>query len=137
LGIQTYVGSKSLARFCCDFLNLQRLAESAFSKFDRQLRHKQDNCFTQRSEIAGSVIGRVGRHEPPPMSLRPRVPKPGSAKPETPTSPVFHLFFTGQSARGFKLVTEDGRRIKVPDELPLLGEWSSPSRYAAISVVGA
>src|ERR1035437_6052378 len=32
LGIQTYVGSKSLARFCCEFLNLQRLAESAFSK---------------------------------------------------------------------------------------------------------
>jgi hypothetical protein len=23
LGIQTYVGSKSLARFCCEFLNLQ------------------------------------------------------------------------------------------------------------------
>jgi hypothetical protein len=32
LGIQTYVGSKSLARFCCEFLNLQRLAESAFPK---------------------------------------------------------------------------------------------------------
>jgi hypothetical protein len=28
----TYVGSKSLARFCCEFLNLQHLAESAFSK---------------------------------------------------------------------------------------------------------
>src|ERR1017187_1077846 len=43
LGIQTYVGSKSLARFCCEFLNLQRLAESAFSGFDRlneaQTRH--------------------------------------------------------------------------------------------------
>jgi hypothetical protein len=35
LGIQTYVGSKSLARFCCEFLNLQRLAESVFSKLDR------------------------------------------------------------------------------------------------------
>src|SRR5450755_2266122 len=34
LGIQTYIGSKSLARFCCEFLNLQRLAESAFSRFD-------------------------------------------------------------------------------------------------------
>jgi hypothetical protein len=32
LGIQTYFESKSLARFCCEFLNLQRLAESAFSK---------------------------------------------------------------------------------------------------------
>jgi hypothetical protein len=33
LGIQTYFESKSLARFCCDFLNLQRLAESAFCHF--------------------------------------------------------------------------------------------------------
>ena len=32
LGSPTYVGSKSLARFCCEFLNLQHLAESAFSK---------------------------------------------------------------------------------------------------------
>jgi hypothetical protein len=32
LGIHPYIESKSLARFCCDFLNLQRLAESAFSK---------------------------------------------------------------------------------------------------------
>ena len=43
LGIQTYVGSKSLARFCCEFLNLQHLAESAFSKSDHpneaQTRH--------------------------------------------------------------------------------------------------
>jgi hypothetical protein len=45
LGIQTYVGSKSLARFCCEFLNLQRLAESAFSKFDAQSRHKRDTGF--------------------------------------------------------------------------------------------
>jgi len=37
LGIQTYFESKSLARFCCDFLNLQRLAESAFSKLDRPI----------------------------------------------------------------------------------------------------
>src|ERR1700679_2965409 len=33
LGSQTYVGSKSLAGFCCEFLNLQRLAESAFCGF--------------------------------------------------------------------------------------------------------
>jgi hypothetical protein len=43
LGIQTYVGSKSLARFCCEFLNLQRLAESAVSRFvasnEAQTRH--------------------------------------------------------------------------------------------------
>jgi hypothetical protein len=32
LGIQTYFKSKSLARFCRDFLNLQHLAESAFSE---------------------------------------------------------------------------------------------------------
>src|ERR1017187_10094246 len=43
LVIQTYVGSRTLARFCCEFLNLQRLAESAFSKFEHaneaQMRH--------------------------------------------------------------------------------------------------
>jgi hypothetical protein len=33
LGIHPYIESKSLARFCCDFLNLQRLAESAFCHF--------------------------------------------------------------------------------------------------------
>jgi hypothetical protein len=47
LGIQTYIGSKSLARFCCEFLNLQRLAESAFSRIDRlneaQTRHVPSN----------------------------------------------------------------------------------------------
>jgi hypothetical protein len=43
LGIQTYFESKSLARFCCEFLNLQHLAESAFSRLDHpneaQTRH--------------------------------------------------------------------------------------------------
>src|ERR1035441_3611822 len=43
LGSQTYVGSRTLARFCCEFLNLQRLAKSAFSKFEHpneaQMRH--------------------------------------------------------------------------------------------------
>jgi hypothetical protein len=33
LGIHAFVGSKSLARSCCDLLNLQRLAESALSSF--------------------------------------------------------------------------------------------------------
>jgi hypothetical protein len=32
LGSQTYLESKSLARFCCEFLNLQHLAKSAFTK---------------------------------------------------------------------------------------------------------
>jgi len=32
LGIQTYIVSKPLARFCCEFLNLQQLVKSAFSK---------------------------------------------------------------------------------------------------------
>src|SRR5450432_2049570 len=32
LGIQTYFESKSLARLCCELLNLQHLAESAFSQ---------------------------------------------------------------------------------------------------------
>jgi hypothetical protein len=51
LGIHPYIESKSLARFCCDFLNLQRLAESAFSKIDRPIealtRHTR---FSQRME---------------------------------------------------------------------------------------
>src|SRR5208337_4971963 len=38
LGIQTYFESTSLARFCCEFLNLHRLAESAFSRFDHTKR---------------------------------------------------------------------------------------------------
>jgi hypothetical protein len=33
LAIHPLIESKSLARFCCDFLNLQRLAESAFCHF--------------------------------------------------------------------------------------------------------
>jgi hypothetical protein len=33
LGIHPYIESKSLARFCCDYLNLQHLAESAFPGF--------------------------------------------------------------------------------------------------------
>ena len=32
LGIQPLIESKSLARFCHDFLNLQRLAKSVFCK---------------------------------------------------------------------------------------------------------
>ena len=32
LGRRTYVESKSLARFCCEFLNLHHLAESAISE---------------------------------------------------------------------------------------------------------
>ena len=32
LGIQTYIVSKPLARFCCQFLNLPQLAKSALSK---------------------------------------------------------------------------------------------------------
>jgi hypothetical protein len=43
LGIQTFFESKSLARFCCEFLNLQPLVESAFSRLDlsneAQMRH--------------------------------------------------------------------------------------------------
>ena len=31
LGKHAFIESKSLARFCCEFLNLQRLAESAFA----------------------------------------------------------------------------------------------------------
>jgi hypothetical protein len=37
LGNQTLVESKSLARFCCEFLNLQHLAESAKPKFIEEI----------------------------------------------------------------------------------------------------
>jgi hypothetical protein len=47
LGINTYVESKSLARFCCVFLNLQRLAESAKSDFVAQTRHERDTLLTE------------------------------------------------------------------------------------------
>ena len=68
LGIQMYFESKPLARFCCEFLNLQRLAESAFSRLDRpneaQMRHV---LHTEIAGIAGSVSAasdgrRAGRY---------------------------------------------------------------------------
>jgi hypothetical protein len=37
LGIHTFFESKSLARFCCEFLNLQHLAESALSDLVRPI----------------------------------------------------------------------------------------------------
>src|ERR1035441_4617404 len=52
LGIQTYVGSKSLARFCCEFLNLQHLAESAFSK----------SVDLNEAEMRQVVLALVGTH---------------------------------------------------------------------------
>ena len=64
LGIQTYVGSKSLARFCREFLNLQHLAESAFCKSvdpnEAQTRHvakstntdlSYDHCLRERVTV--------------------------------------------------------------------------------------
>ena len=95
---------KSLARFCCDFLNLQRLAESVFSRFDRQMRHKRDKCFTQRSEIADSVICRIGRNADSKVEASANDGSAGirnaaSAAGRWNRSPVFHLFFTGQSVR--------------------------------------
>src|SRR3954453_376869 len=56
LGIQTYVGSKSLARFCGEFLNLQRFAESAFSEFSAQLRHKRDIALNNYGRCRGAVL---------------------------------------------------------------------------------
>ena len=52
LGIQTYVGSKSLARFCCEFLSLQHLAESAFSK----------SVDLNEAEMRQVVLALVGTH---------------------------------------------------------------------------
>src|SRR5271169_6800685 len=58
LGIQTYVGSKSLARFCCEFLNLQRLAESAFSKLDRANEAQTRQMLPQSGDISNSSQSR-------------------------------------------------------------------------------
>ena len=55
LGIHTYVGSKSLARFCCELLNLQHLAKSVCSKSvgpnearTRQVLHTRIPQWTER-----------------------------------------------------------------------------------------
>ena len=58
LGIQTYVGSKSLARFCCEFLNLQRLAESAFSKLDRANEAQTRQVVPQSGDVSNSSQSR-------------------------------------------------------------------------------
>jgi hypothetical protein len=47
LGINRFIESKSLARFCCEFLNLQRLAESACFIFITQMRHKRGKRFAR------------------------------------------------------------------------------------------
>src|SRR5450432_2983020 len=51
LGIQTYVKSKSLARFCRDFLNLQHLAESVFSESVTPNEAQMRQVFRQRMDI--------------------------------------------------------------------------------------
>jgi hypothetical protein len=59
LGSRTYVESKSLARFCCEFLNLQRLAESAFLKSVAQSRHERDkHPLPQESNLLRIIRGK-------------------------------------------------------------------------------
>jgi hypothetical protein len=58
LGIQTYVGSKSLARFCCESLNLQRLAESAFSKLDRANEAQTRQVLPQCGDVSNTSQSR-------------------------------------------------------------------------------
>src|SRR5215471_17815338 len=78
LGIQPYFESKPLARFCCEFLNLQHLAESAFSIFDRpieaQTRHVRfqslDASRPPRSDDSALPSVAVSRSEHPTRSLR-------------------------------------------------------------------
>jgi hypothetical protein len=71
LGSPTYVGSKSLARFCCEFLNLQHLAESAFSKLrqpneaqSRQARIEHLRVTVSGSSVPGSVRNSARRRAP-------------------------------------------------------------------------
>jgi len=64
LGIQTYVGSKSLARFCCEFLNLQRLAESAFSKLDRANEAQMRHVLPQSGDVSNSLAVTKAPFEP-------------------------------------------------------------------------
>ena len=77
LGIQTFIESKSLARFCCEFLNLQHLAESAFSKSAASNRGTNETRATKRN----GVVRRTPRLRTPVWII-----------------PVFFLFFTGLSA---------------------------------------
>ena len=59
LGSHTYIGSKSLARFCCELLNLQRLLESAFSKTvipnEARIRQIDDACIEDRAGVCTRV----------------------------------------------------------------------------------
>jgi hypothetical protein len=56
LAIQTYFESKSLVRFCCEFLNLQHLAESAFSRVERLNEAQTRHAPSHKLEIASSVF---------------------------------------------------------------------------------
>jgi len=63
LGIHPFIGSKSLARFCCEFLNLQPLAESAFFKSisPNEAQTRQGDSL----ETCGLVVVLGGRHSSP------------------------------------------------------------------------
>jgi hypothetical protein len=56
LGIQTYVKSKSLARFCRDFLNLQHLAESGFSELVTPNEARMRQVFQQRMDARQVLV---------------------------------------------------------------------------------
>src|SRR5450432_163213 len=57
LGIQTYFESKSLARFCCEFLNLQRLAESAFSRLAGPNEAQTRHVLPQLGDVLKAFVG--------------------------------------------------------------------------------
>src|ERR1700686_3854759 len=73
LGIQTYIKSKSIVRFCRDFLNLQHLAESAFSEpaipieaqmrqvFQPRDRERDRWCSVAAEESCRTISHRPGR----------------------------------------------------------------------------
>src|SRR5664279_707377 len=66
LGIQTYVGSKSLARFCCEFLNLQRLAASAFSRLGRPNEAQTRHVLPEPGHVSNLCVPM----RPPQLALR-------------------------------------------------------------------
>ena len=68
LGIKTCVESKSLARFCCELLNLQRLAESAFSRFVIPIETQNDTSAARLS--CQKWFGRGSPSQPCPPQCR-------------------------------------------------------------------
>jgi hypothetical protein len=98
LGIQTYFESKPLARFCCEFLNLQHLAESAFGKSvhpneapSRQVPHPTDMGPDRRLTECWPTVSRTAQAWVPSWLRASRMarPPPAAAPGQPRIAPIF------------------------------------------------